>query len=68
MTSVAGGIMSMKNSNDTIGNRTRYIPVFSAVPQPTAPTRVTALDRILSHKNSGFISYFSLPNGTVKEI
>ena len=27
----------MKNSNDTIGNRTRNLPAFSAVPQPTAP-------------------------------
>jgi hypothetical protein len=26
--------MSMKNSNDTIGNRSRDLPVFSAVPQP----------------------------------
>ena len=26
----------MKNSNDTIGNRTRYLPACSAVPQPTA--------------------------------
>jgi hypothetical protein len=30
--------MSMKNSNDTIGNRTRDIPACSAVPQLTAPT------------------------------
>jgi hypothetical protein len=29
--------MSMKNSNDTIGNRTRDLPACSAVPQPTAP-------------------------------
>jgi len=29
---VAGRIVSMKNSSDTIGNQTR-----SAVPQPTAP-------------------------------
>ena len=29
--------MSMKNSNDTIGNRTRNLPACSAVPQPTAP-------------------------------
>jgi hypothetical protein len=29
--------MSMKNSNDTIGNRTRDLPVCSAVLQPTAP-------------------------------
>jgi hypothetical protein len=31
--------MSMKNSNDTIGNRTRDLPACSAVPQPTAPPR-----------------------------
>jgi len=35
--SAAGRIMSMKNSNDTIGNRTRNLPACSAVPQPTAP-------------------------------
>jgi hypothetical protein len=33
--SVAGRIMSMKNSNDTIGNQTRDIPACNAVPQPT---------------------------------
>jgi len=27
----------MKNSNDTIGNRTRDLPACSTVPQPTAP-------------------------------
>jgi hypothetical protein len=32
--SAAGRIMSMKNSNDTIGNRSRDLPVCSAVPQP----------------------------------
>jgi len=37
--STAGRIMSMKNSNDTIGNRTRDFPGCSAVPQPTAPPR-----------------------------
>ena len=29
--------MSMKKSNDTIGDRTRDFPACSAVPQPTAP-------------------------------
>jgi len=29
----------MKNSVDTIGNRTRDLPACSAVPQPTAPPR-----------------------------
>ena len=33
----AEGIISTKNSNDTIGNRTRDLPGCSAVPQPTAP-------------------------------
>jgi hypothetical protein len=31
--------MSMKNSSDTIENRTRGVPVCSAVSQPTAPPR-----------------------------
>ena len=31
--------MSMKNSNDTIGNRTRDLPACSAVSQPTATPR-----------------------------
>ena len=31
------GIISMKNSNDAIGNRTRDLPAGSTVPQPTAP-------------------------------
>jgi len=30
----------IKNSNDTIGNRTRDLPACSAVPQPTAPPRI----------------------------
>jgi hypothetical protein len=37
--SATGTIMSMKNSNNTIGNRTRDLPACSAVPQPTAPLR-----------------------------
>jgi hypothetical protein len=35
--------MLMKNSNDTIGNRTRDLPACSEVPQPTAPTRAINL-------------------------
>jgi len=31
--------MSMKNSSDTIGNRTRDLPAYSAVPQPNASPR-----------------------------
>jgi hypothetical protein len=35
----AGRIISVKNSRDTIGNRTRDLPICSAVPQPTTPPR-----------------------------
>jgi len=35
--SEAGRIMSLKNSNDTTGNRTHDLLTCSAVPQPTAP-------------------------------
>jgi hypothetical protein len=37
--SAAGRIMSIKNSNDTIGNRTRDLPACSTVPQPTVTPR-----------------------------
>ena len=36
--SEAGRNMSMKNSSDNIGNRTRGLLACSAVPQPTAPS------------------------------
>jgi hypothetical protein len=39
----------MENSNDSIGNRTRDLPVCSAVPQSTAPPPSTA---ITIHNNS----------------
>ena len=35
----AGGIKSVKNSNDPIGNRTRDLPAYNAVPQPSTPPR-----------------------------
>jgi hypothetical protein len=35
--SAAARIKSMKNSSDTIGNRTRNRPTCSSVPQPTVP-------------------------------
>ena len=41
--SAAGRIVSMKNSKDTIGNRTRDLPTCSAVPQPTALLRASPL-------------------------
>jgi len=54
--------MSMKNSNDTIGNRTRDLPACSAVPQDTAEPLVpepsalevgSATEKLKSHKSPG---------------
>ena len=42
--SAAGRIVSMKNSNDIIGNRTRDLSTCSAVPQPTAPPRAPSMN------------------------
>ena len=47
----AGRIMSMGNSNYTIGNRTREIPECSAVSQPTALLRDTFLGWVLYTHN-----------------
>jgi hypothetical protein len=42
--SAAGRFRSMKNSIDSIGNRTRDLPACSAQPQPNAPTRAPIPD------------------------
>jgi hypothetical protein len=50
--SAAVRIMSMKNSNDTIGNRTLDLPTCSAVPQPTAsPAACPTILNIVSNKH-----------------
>jgi len=45
--------MSMKNSSDTIGNRTRDLPACRAVPQRTAPPRATRKDCYVFKYGSG---------------
>ena len=56
--SAAGRVMSMKNSNDTIGNRTRNLLACSEVPQPTAPIAAcpvadqVLLERFCATRNS----------------
>ena len=42
--SAGGRIMSMKNANDTFGNRTRDLPAFSAVPQQAEPLRTPTVN------------------------
>jgi hypothetical protein len=56
--SSAGRIMSMKNSSDTIGNRTRDLRACSAVPQPPAPPRTPEqiLNTTCSHCPIAYIS------------
>jgi hypothetical protein len=53
--------MSMKNSNDTIGNRSRDLPVCSAVPQPTAPPRAP-ISEVL-HENCVRLQCRATPTG-----
>jgi hypothetical protein len=36
----AGRVKSIKKSNDTLGNQTRYFPICNALPHPTTPLRV----------------------------
>jgi hypothetical protein len=45
--------MSMKNSNDTIGNGARDLPVCSPVPKPTAPPRAPhyIVEKYLTHNH-----------------
>ena len=37
----------MKNSNDSIGNRTHDLPACNAVPQPTAPPRAPRVGTVV---------------------
>ena len=45
--SAAGTIMSIKNSNDTIGNRTSDLLICNAVSQPTALLHAPPINRVL---------------------
>ena len=51
--SAAGRIMSMKNCNDTTGNRTRDLTACSAVPHSTAPPRAPLLEEREANSKSG---------------
>jgi hypothetical protein len=52
-------IVSMKNFNDSIGNRTRELPACNAVPLKTMPARaphMTSTETILiGYKGDGFL-------------
>ena len=62
--SAARRIMSMKNSDDTIGNRTCDLLTCSAVPQPTAPPR----SQIVSTQFGGlFVLFFFTADEELQE-
>jgi glycine cleavage system protein P-like pyridoxal-binding family len=58
--------MKMKNSSDTIGNRTRELPARSAVPQPTAPTRAPNNNNN-SNNNNKVIPVITGATGTISK-
>lgn len=49
----------MKNSNDTLGNRTHGLPASSAVPRPTGPLRALPL---ITYSKKYLVYKKSLPN------
>jgi hypothetical protein len=53
--------MSMKNSNDTIGNQTRDLLVCSEVPQPTAPPAACPQSTKCLNINLRSATQFSIP-------
>ena len=70
-------VMSMKDSNDTTGNRTRELPTCSSVPQPTVPPRTplqTVSLEIFREKCckhfifSAFYKSFTSPDNTLSRI
>jgi hypothetical protein len=59
----------MKNSNDTIGNRSRDLPVFSAVPQPLrhrVPRSFTMLSYLSTRTHLIRIGLFRFPLDRVR--
>ena len=57
--------MSMKNSTDTIGNRTRDLPFGSTVPQPTAPPCMYVCAYMCVYYNVKVIVYHQLRTSAV---
>ena len=54
-----GIIMSMETSHDAIGSRTRDLPAFSAVPQPTAAPRAP-FNKLTTLKGLSYVRFLNL--------
>jgi len=50
--------MSMKNTNDTFGNRTCELPACSAVPQATAPPGAVLEGQTLKKRNGAVLQIY----------
>jgi hypothetical protein len=57
--------MSIKNSTEVIGNRTRDLLACSAVPQPTAPSRAPVVPRIIQIYMHIFYTNIEISNPNV---
>jgi len=65
--SASGRFMSIKNSSDTIGNRTRDLPVFTVVPHRTAPVMCLGCPvfrRAVLHPGSGWVNLSQMDTPT----
>jgi hypothetical protein len=58
----------MKNSSDTMGNRTRDIPVCTAVPQPTAPPHSNSANSKYFRSQCIWVWYISLTSSAIKQV
>jgi len=66
--SAAGRIISMENSNDIIGNRTRDLPTCSAVPNPTKNSECLVNIMKVSASLSNGVEQSSLEKLTVPQL
>ena len=63
--SAAGRIVSMKNSNDTLGNRTHDLPACSAVPQLNVPPHAPNISgRCMKYEYGTLIEWYELGKPT----
>ena len=54
----------MKNSNDTIGNRTHDLQACGTVPQPTVPPRIPLAHTVRHQSEDFFREKYSIRNFT----
>ena len=68
---MAGRIISMKNFTNTIGNRTRDLPSYIAVPQPSTPPRASKVSlnsevKLIAHLCARRSSFWRVCDGNLE--